>query len=118
MQSHYCNPRKSPPEPPKGTLSTSIIPTAIADLPIPSDTDIFHFSDTSGTKQRTPTVGCASLRITWHADGPNVEHRTGATFFWASSHGELRPRLPTTAAQHRRSPARQPVAGPHPPSCY
>ena len=65
-------------------------PTAIARLPIPSDTDIIYFTGASGTQQRTPTVGCASVRITRHADGPHVEHHTGATIFGASSHGELR----------------------------
>ena len=65
-------------------------PTGIARLPIPSDTDIIYFTDASGTQQRTPTVGCASVRITRHADGLHVEHHTGATIFGASSHGELR----------------------------
>ena len=65
-------------------------PTAIARLPIPSNTDIIYFIDASGTQQRTPTVGCASVRITRHADGLHVEHHTGATIFGASSHGELR----------------------------
>ena len=65
-------------------------PTAIARLPIPSDTDIIYFTDASGTQQRTPGVGCASVRITRHADGPHVEHHTGATIFGASSDGELR----------------------------
>ena len=65
-------------------------PTAIARLPITSDTDIIYFTDASGTQQRTPTVGCPSVRITRHADGLHVEHHTGATIFGASSHGELR----------------------------
>ena len=65
-------------------------PTAIARLPIPSDTDIIYFTDASGTQQRTPRVGCTSVRITRHADGLHVEHHTGATIFGASSHGELR----------------------------
>ena len=65
-------------------------PTAIARLPIPSDTDIMYFTEASGTQQRTPAVGCASLRITRRADGLHVEHHTGATIFGASSHGELR----------------------------
>ena len=65
-------------------------PTAIARLPIPSDTEIIYFTDASGTQQRTPTVGCASVRITRRADGLHVEHHTGATIFGASSHGELR----------------------------
>ena len=65
-------------------------PTAIARLPIPSDTDIIYFTDASGTQQRTPTVGCASVRITRRADGLHVEHHTGTTIFGASSHGELR----------------------------
>ena len=65
-------------------------PTAIARLPIPSDTDIIYFTDASGTQQHTPTGGCASVRITRHADGLHVEHHTGATIFRASSHGELR----------------------------
>ena len=65
-------------------------PTAIARLPEPSDTDIIFFTDASGTQQRTPTVGCASVRVTRRADGLHVEHHTGATIFGASSHGELR----------------------------
>ena len=64
-------------------------PTAITRLPIPSDTDIIYFTDASGTQQRTPTLGCASVPITRHADGLHVEHHTGATIFGASSHGEL-----------------------------
>ena len=65
-------------------------PTAIARLAIPSDTDIIYFTDASGTQQRTPTVGSASVRITRHVDGLHVEHHTGATIFGASSHRELR----------------------------
>ena len=65
-------------------------PSAIARLPIPSDTNIIYFTDASGTQQRTPTVGCASVRITWPADGLHAKHHTGATIFGASSHGELR----------------------------
>ena len=65
-------------------------PTAIAHLLIPSDTDIIYFTDASGTRQRTPAVSCASVRISWHADGLDVEHHTGATIFGVSSHGELR----------------------------
>ena len=65
-------------------------PTAVARLPIPSDTDIIYFTEASGTQQRTPTVSCASLCITWRTDGLHVEHHTGATIFGASSHGELR----------------------------
>ena len=65
-------------------------PTSIACLPIPSDTDIIYFTDASGAKQRTPTVRCASVRITRHADGLHVEQHTGATIFGASSHGDLR----------------------------
>ena len=65
-------------------------PTAIARLPIPSDTDIIYFTDASGTQQRTPTDVCATVRITRHADGLHVEHHTGTTIFGASSHGELR----------------------------
>ena len=64
--------------------------TTTACLPVPSNTDIIYFTDASGTKQRTPTVGCASVRITQRADGLLVEHHTGATIFGASSHGELR----------------------------
>ena len=65
-------------------------PRAIPRLPIPSDADIIYFTDASGTQQRTPTVGCASVRINRQADGLHVEHHTGATIFGASSHGELR----------------------------
>ena len=63
-------------------------PTAIACLPVPSNTDIIYFTDSSGTQQRTPTVGYASVRITRRADGLHVEH--GATIFGASPEGELR----------------------------
>ena len=65
-------------------------PTAIARLPIPSDTDIIYFTDASVTQQRTPTVGCTSVRITRRADCLHVEHHTGATILRASSNGELR----------------------------
>ena len=65
-------------------------PTAIARLPVPSNTDIIDFTDASGTQQRTPTVGCASVRFIRRADGLHVEHHTGATIFGASSHGKLR----------------------------
>ena len=65
-------------------------PTAIARLPIPSDTDIIYFTDASGTQKRTPTVGCAFVRISRGADGLHVEHHTGATILGASSNGELR----------------------------
>ena len=65
-------------------------PTAIARLPVPSDTDIIYFTDASGTQQPTPKVGCDSMCITRRADGLHVEHHTGATIFRASSHGELR----------------------------
>ena len=64
-------------------------PTAIARLPVPSDTDIIYLTDVSRTQQRTPTVACASVRITWRADALHVEHHKGATIFGASSHGEL-----------------------------
>ena len=80
-------------------------PTAIARLPIPSDTDIIYFTDASGTQQRTPTVGCASVRITRRADGLHVEHHTGATIFGASSHGELRTLADAVTATPRSSPA-------------
>ena len=73
-------------------------PTAIARLPIPSDTDIIYFTDASGTQQRTPTVGCASVRITRHADGLHAEQHTGATIFGASSHGKLRTLADAVAA--------------------
>ena len=65
-------------------------PTATARLPVPSDSDIIYFTDAPGTKQHTPTVGCASVRITQRADGLHVEYHTGATIFGTSSHGELR----------------------------
>ena len=65
-------------------------PTAIARLPVPRDTDIIFFTDASGTQQRTLKVGCASLRISWRADGLHAEHHIGAPIFGASSHGELR----------------------------
>ena len=65
-------------------------PTAIARLPVPSNTDIIYFTDPSGGQQRTPVVGCASARITRRADGLHVDHHTGASIFWASSYGELR----------------------------
>ena len=74
----------------QGNLVYIYHPTAIARLPIPCDTDIIYFSDASGTKQRTPTVGCASGRITWRADSVRAEHHTGASIVGASSHGERR----------------------------
>ena len=61
-------------------------PTAIARLPVPSNSDIICFTDASGTQQRSPMVGCASMRITRRVDGLHVEHHTGATIFGASSH--------------------------------
>ena len=66
-------------------------PTAIARLPIPSDTDIIYLTDASSTQQRTPTVSFASVRITQHADSLHVENHTGATIFGASSHGKPAP---------------------------
>ena len=65
-------------------------PTAIARLPVPSDTDIIYSTDASGTQQRTSMVGCASVRITRRVDRLHMEHDTGATIFGASCHGELR----------------------------
>ena len=52
-------------------------PTGIARLPVPSNTGIIYFNDTSGTKQRTPMVGCACVRMTRRADGFHFEHHTG-----------------------------------------
>ena len=65
-------------------------PTASARLPVPSDTDIIFFTDASCTKQRTPKVCYAPVRVTRCADGHQVEHHTGATKFGASSNSELR----------------------------
>ena len=59
--------------------------TAIARLPAPNNPDIIYFTDASGTQQRTPTVGCASVRITRRTDGLHAEHHTRATIFGASS---------------------------------
>ena len=56
-------------------------PTAIARLPRLSDTDIIYFTDASGTPQCTPTVGCASVRISLRSDGLHVEHHTRANNF-------------------------------------
>ena len=64
-------------------------PTAIARLPVPRDTDIIYFTDASGTQQRTPRVGCASVGITRRADGLGAEHHSGAIIFGASSRSEL-----------------------------
>ena len=74
--------------------------TAIARLPVPSNVDVIFFTDTSGTKQGTPTVGCTSVRVTRRADGLHVEHHTGATILGASSDGEL----PTLADTVNTSP--------------
>ena len=74
----------------QGNLVYVYRPTAIARLPVPSDTDIIYFTDASGTQQRSRTVSCASVRISRRADGLHVENPTGATIFGASSHGELR----------------------------
>ena len=65
-------------------------PTALAGRPVPSHSDLIFFTDASGTQQRTPTVGCASVRVIRRADGLHVEHHTGATIFGASLHGKLR----------------------------
>ena len=65
-------------------------PTAIARLPVPSDTNIIFFIDASGTQHHTPTVGCASVLVIRRVDGLHVEHHTGATNFGVSCHGELR----------------------------
>ena len=73
-------------------------PTKIARMPIPSDTNIIFFTNESGNQYRTPTVGCASERITRCADGLHVEHHTGATIFGASTHGELRILADTVSA--------------------
>ena len=89
MQRRYCNPQITT-RTAQGNPAYVYHPTAIARLPIPSDTDIIYFTDTSGTQQRTPTVGCAYVRITRRADSLHVEHHTGATIFGASSHGEPR----------------------------
>ena len=61
-------------------------PTAIARLPVSRDTGIIYFTDAFSTRQRTPTVGCASVR----ADSLHLEHHIWATIFGASSHGKLR----------------------------
>ena len=88
-------------------------PTAIARLPIPSDTDIIYFTDASGTQQRTPTVGCASVRITRHAEGLHVEHHTGATIFGASCHGPA-PQHPGSRGRHGQHPPHQAPCRPAP----
>ena len=76
-------------------------PTAIARLPVPRDTDIIYFTDASGTQQRTPTVGCASVRINRRADGLHVEHNTGATIFGASDTANCTPwRTPSPPHHH------------------
>ena len=90
MRRRYCNPRKPPPELPKGTPSTSITSQQLPVYPYPATQTSFTSLNASGTQQHTPTVGCASVRITWRADGLHVEHHTRATIFRASSHGELR----------------------------
>ena len=64
-------------------------PTATARLPVPSDTDIIFFTDTSGTKQRSPTVGCAPVGVSWPTDGLHVEQHTRAIIFGTSFQGEL-----------------------------
>ena len=81
-------------------------PTAIARLPIPSDTNIIYFTDASGTQQGTPRVGCASVRITQHTDGLHTEHHTGASIFGASSHGELRTVADAVTARRPRTTIR------------
>ena len=89
MQRRYYNSRKSPPEPPKGTPSTSITPQQLPAYPYPatptSSTSLTHPAP-SNAPQRLVAPPCASPV----ADGLHVEHHTGATIFGASSHGELR----------------------------
>ena len=62
-------------------------PTAIACLPVPSDTDIIYFTDTSGTQQHTPTVCAASV--------PIVGARTAST--WSTTPGQPSLGRPSTA---------------------
>ena len=84
----WCSLSPVPLVPPSPVLCCAVV-LAVC-LPCPLSCDIIYFFDASGTKQRTPTVGCASVRITWRPNGLHVEHHTGATIFGASSHGELR----------------------------
>ena len=90
MQRHYCNPRKSPPEPPRGTPSTSITPQQSPAYSYPatptSSTSLTHPAP-SNASPRSVAPPCASPGT---PTGFHVEHHTGATIFGASSHGELR----------------------------
>ena len=89
MQRRYWNPRKSPPEPPKGTPSTSITPQQLPAYPYPatptSSTSLTHPAPSNAPPQSV-VPPCASPS----ADGLHVDHHTRATIFGASYHGELR----------------------------
>ena len=90
----YATPLLQPTQPTNRTAQGNPVyiyrPTAIARPPVPSHTDIIFFTDASGIQQRTPTVGCPSVRVTQSVDGLHVEHPSGATIFRASFHGERR----------------------------
>ena len=84
----YATPLLQPTQTTTGTAQGKSVyiyhPTAIARLPVRSDTDIIYFTDASGTLYHTPRVCCASVRITRRADGLHVEPHTMATIFGAS----------------------------------
>ena len=101
-------------------------PTAIARLPIPSDTDIIYFTDASGTQQRTPTVENLPRNIPTrnphHVYTPSTEHSTGTahTGTTGTAHTSTSMRAPPAPIPPRRRPStgttnRQP---PHVPSAF
>ena len=102
-------------------------PTAIARLPIPSDTNIIYFTAASGTQQRTPTNSCAAVRITRRADGLHVEHQTRGHHLWGvlprpTTHPRRRRHRHTAtrndpAPQHLGSPGRHRGHPPHQAPC-
>ena len=85
----------------QGNLFYIDYPTEMARLRVPSDTNILFFTKASGTEQRSPAVGCASVPVRCLADGLQVEHDTGATIRAASSPRELRRLADTVSATPR-----------------
>ena len=121
MQRHYCNPRKSPPEPPRGTPSTSITPQQSPACPYPatptSSTSLTHPAP-SNAPPRSVAPPCASpgtrTASTWNTTWGH--HLWGVLPRRTAHHGRRRHRHTAThddpAPQHLGSRGRH---GGHPP---
>ena len=58
-------------------------------LPQPSPADRLIFTGASGESALTPITGGAILQLTHTRGHYHMDHHTGHTTYWASSHGEL-----------------------------